>query len=58
MAKISKNARTDRKVQDGSKDKVKIICAVKGRTHYGFKEVILHKDKVQEFIDNHYNADI
>lgn len=54
MAKVSKNARTDRKVQEGSKDNVKIICAIKGKKQYGFKEVVMHKDKVQEFIDNHY----
>lgn len=56
MAKVSKNARTDRKVQEGSKDNVKVIFAVKGRTQYGFKDVILHKDKVQDFISNHYNT--
>ena len=51
MAKISKNARTDRGAQVGSKDYVRVIKAVKGKTGaYGFQEKIIHKDKVQEFL--------
>jgi len=53
MAKVSKNARTDRKVQEGSKDTVKIIAAFKGDKQYKFKEVFLHKNNVQSFIDNY-----
>ena len=53
MAKISKNARTDRKITDGSKDTVKVITAIKGKTQYGFKETFLHKDNVKDFIENY-----
>ena len=57
MAKVSKNARTDRKVQEGSKDTVKIIAAFKSDKQYKFKELFLHKDNVQAFIEN-YNKTI
>ncbi|MBL7801653.1 MAG: DUF4295 family protein [Chitinophagales bacterium] len=51
MAKISKNARTDRGAQVGSKDYVRVIKAVKGKSgSYGFLEKIVHKDKVQDFL--------
>lgn len=51
MAKVSKNARTDRGAQVGSKDYVKVIKAVKGKTgSYGFLEKIIHKEKVQDFL--------
>lgn len=51
MAKISKNARTDRSTAVGSKDYVKVIKAVKSKQGaYGFLEKIVHKDKVQEFL--------
>lgn len=50
MAKISKNARTDRQTQAGSKDYVKVIKAVKGKTNYSFLEKIVHKDKVQDYL--------
>jgi hypothetical protein len=51
MAKVSKNARTDRQAQAGSKDYVKVIKAVKSKgTSYSFLEKIVHKDKVQEFL--------
>ncbi len=51
MAKISKNAKTDRTAQVGSKDYVRVIKAVKGKTgSYGFLEKIVHKDKVQEYL--------
>lgn len=52
MAKISKNARTDRKSSEGSKDNVKIIVPVKVGNAYRFKEVVMHKDKVKDYIDN------
>ena len=54
MAKVSKNAKTDRKVQEGSKDWVKVIKAFKsGKTgSYAFQEKIIHKDKVDEFLKN------
>ncbi|MDW8274107.1 MAG: DUF4295 family protein [Chitinophagales bacterium] len=51
MAKVSKNARTDRQAQAGSKDYVKVIKAVKSKgASYGFVEKIVHKDKVQEYL--------
>jgi hypothetical protein len=51
MAKISKNARTDRTTQVGSKDYVRVIKAVKSKSSkYTFLEKIVHKDKVQEFL--------
>ena len=49
--KVSKNQQTDRKVQEGSKDSVKVIAAF--RTKKGtcrFKEAVMHKDKVAEYI--------
>lgn len=55
MAKVSKNARTDRKLQEGSKDNVKIIIFKRKRCSYKTDEVVLHKDKVQNFIDSHYS---
>lgn len=51
MAKISKNAKTNRQAQVGSKDYVKVIKAVKSKTNnYSFLEKIVHKDKVQDFL--------
>lgn len=51
MGKVSKNARTDRTAQVGSKDYVRVIKTVKSKSgSYGFVERIVHKDKVQEFI--------
>ncbi|TVR77725.1 MAG: DUF4295 domain-containing protein [Chitinophagaceae bacterium] len=47
MAKVSKNARTDRVA--GSKDMVKVIRAVKSKSgSYSFKSKIVHKDNVKE----------
>ena len=51
MAKVSKNARTDRKVQEGSKDNVKVIYAYKKGKGYRFGEVVMHKDKVAGFLE-------
>ena len=51
MEKISRNARTDRQAQVGSKDYVKVIKAIKSKTNnYSFLEKIVHKDKVQDFL--------
>ena len=51
MAKISKNARTDRGATVGSKDYVKVIKSVKSKTNnYSFLEKIVHKDKVQDYL--------
>jgi len=51
MAKISKNARTDRGATVGSKDYIKVIKAVKSKTNnYSFLEKIVHKDKVQDYL--------
>ena len=51
MAKVSKNARTDRTAQVGSKDYVRVIKAIKGKTvSYVLLEKIVHKDTFQEFI--------
>ncbi len=54
MAKVSKNARTDRGADAGSKDMVKVIKAFKSKKSgaYTFKEKILHKDNVKEYLDN------
>jgi hypothetical protein len=54
MAKVSKNSKTDRKKQEGSKDNVKIIAFKRKGSSYKTDEVVVHKDKVQNFIDNHY----
>jgi len=50
MAKVSKNARTDRGKFSGGKDMVKIIVAVKNSEtgSYSYKEKMVHKDKVKE----------
>lgn len=51
MAKISKNAKTNRQATVGSKDYVKVIKAVKSKTNnYSFLEKIVHKDKVQDYL--------
>lgn len=51
MAKASKNSKTNRQAQSGSKDYVKVIKAVKSKgASYGFLEKVIHKDKVQEFL--------
>ena len=54
MAKVSKNAKTNRVAQEGSKDYVKVIKAVKtGKSNgYSYLEKIVHKDKVKEFLAN------
>ncbi len=54
MAKVSKNARVaQRAANAGSgRDHVKVIKSVKNPVTgaYSFKEQIVHKDKVQEFL--------
>ena len=52
MAKVSKNAKTNRQAQEGSKDYVKVIKTMKSEKSgsYSFLEKIVHKDKVKEFL--------
>lgn len=51
MAKVSKNAKTNRQAQEGSKDYVKVIKSTKKESGgYTFLEKIIHKDKVKEFL--------
>lgn len=54
MAKVSKNARVaQRAANAGSgRDFVKVVTSVKNPTtgKYSYKEVMIHKDKVQEFL--------
>jgi hypothetical protein len=52
MAKVSKNAKTNRVAQEGSKDFVKVIKTVKSEKSgaYTFVEKIVHKDKVKDFL--------
>lgn len=52
MAKVSKNAKTNRQAQEGSKDYVKVIKTMKSDKNgaYTFLEKIVHKDKVQDFL--------
>ena len=54
MAKVSKNARTNRTAQAGSKDHVRVIKSVKSEKTggYSFVEKVIHKDKVKEFLAN------
>lgn len=54
MAKVSKNAKTNRQAQEGSKDYVKVIKSVKSDkgNGYSYVEKIIHKDKVKEFLAN------
>ncbi|MBA99405.1 MAG: DUF4295 domain-containing protein [Saprospirales bacterium] len=52
MGKVSKNAKTNRKAQEGSKDYVRVIKAVKTKksSSYSFAEKIVHKDSVKDFL--------
>ena len=52
MAKVSKNARTDRGLNKASKDIVKVIKAFKSQKtgSYAFKEGYVHKDNVKQFL--------
>jgi hypothetical protein len=55
MAKVSKNARVaQRAANAGSgRDHVKVVKSVKDPKtgKYTYKEVMVHKDKVKEFLD-------
>ena len=54
MAKVSKNARVaQRAANAGSgRDFVKVVTSVKNPQNgkYSYKEVMIHKDKVKEFL--------
>jgi hypothetical protein len=52
MAKVSKNAKTNRQAQEGSKDYVKVITAEKSAKSgaYQFREKIIHKDLVKDYL--------
>jgi ribosomal protein L32 len=52
MAKVSKNAKTNRQAQEGSKDYVKVIMSSKSPKTgaYQFREKIVHKDLVKDFV--------
>jgi hypothetical protein len=52
MGKVSKNAKTNRTAQVGSKDYVKVIMTSKSTKSgaYQFREKIVHKDLVKDFI--------
>jgi hypothetical protein len=52
MAKVSKNARTDRAKNVQEKNMVKVIKAIKSPKSgaYTFKEKVLHKDLVNQFM--------
>lgn len=54
MAKVSKNARTDRGKNKGAKDFVKVIKAVKSEKTgaYTYKEKMIHKDSVKDFFSS------
>lgn len=51
MAKVSKNARTDRGLNKEAKNFVKVIKAVKSAKTgaYTYREKMIHKDNVKEF---------
>ena len=57
MAKVSKNARVaQRAANAGSgRDHVKVVVSIKKPTtgKYTYKESMVHKDKVQEFLAEH-----
>lgn len=54
MAKVSKNARVAQRAANvgSGRDHVKVIKSVKNPTtgKYSYKEVIIHKEKLQEFL--------
>lgn len=51
MAKVSKNARTDRGNKEESKNFVKVIKAVKSSKTgaYTYREKMIHKDEVKDY---------
>lgn len=51
MAKVSKNSKITRGNKDEAKNMVKVIKAFKSKAgSYSFKEKIVHKDAVQDFL--------
>lgn len=51
MGKVSKNSRTDRN-PGGGKDYIKVVVSEKNPTtgKYTYREKMIHKDKVDEFM--------
>lgn len=56
MGKVSKNARVAQRAQNAGsgRDFVKVVTSVKNPTtgKYSYKEVMIHKDKVKEYLAN------
>ena len=56
MAKVSKNARVAQRAanKDSGRDFVKVVQSIKDPKtgKYSYKEVMIHKDKVEEFFAN------
>ena len=54
MAKVSKNARTNRAMFSGGKDMVRVVVSVKSEKTgaWVYREKMVHKDKVKEEIEN------
>lgn len=56
MAKVSKNARVAQRAanKESGRDFVKVVQSVKDPKtgKYSYKEVMIHKDKVEEFFAN------
>ena len=54
MAKVSKNSRVGQRAANAGsgRDFVKIVTSVKNPTtgKYSYKEVMIHKDKVKEYL--------
>lgn len=56
MGKVSKNARVAQRAQNAGsgRDFVKVVTSVKNPTtgKYSYKEVMVHKDKVKDYLAN------
>ena len=56
MGKVSKNARVAQRAQNAGsgRDFVKVVTSVKNPTtgKYSYTEVMIHKDKVKEYLAN------
>jgi len=52
MGKVSKNARVNRGSKDGGKNHIKLVVSEKDPVTgaYVYKEIIVHKDKVDEIL--------
>ncbi|MDX1685408.1 MAG: DUF4295 family protein [Saprospiraceae bacterium] len=54
MGKVSKNARVAQRAQNAGsgRDFVKVVTSVKNPTtgKYSYKEIMIHKDKVKEYL--------